>query len=222
MTITTVVFLIIRHDTEIGQGGTTMVTQYSELRSHLKTGDVVLFSGKGGLSAGIKFATGSKWSHVGLVYFLEEYNLMALWESTTLSKFKDIDTGKYNKGVQIVPLSERIRTYDGEVNIRRLNKALSSDHHAQLVELRELYKGKPYELNEIELIKAAFDGPFGANEADISSLFCSELVADAYQKLGILDKTLPANEYTPSDFSSDTEIDLLSGYALEEEIAVAA
>jgi hypothetical protein len=37
------------------------------MRAELKTGDVVLFSGKGGISAGIKWATLSRWSHVGMI-----------------------------------------------------------------------------------------------------------------------------------------------------------
>ncbi|MEZ5578085.1 MAG: hypothetical protein R3F40_00820 [Candidatus Competibacteraceae bacterium] len=35
------------------------------------TGDILLFSGKGGISEGIKFFTLSKWSHVGMVYKFE-------------------------------------------------------------------------------------------------------------------------------------------------------
>lgn len=199
-----------------------MATHYSAIRSDLKTGDVVLFSGKGGLSAGIKFATGSQWSHVGLVYYLKEYDLMAIWESTTLTTFADLDTGVPRKGVQIVPLSERIKTYDGEVSIRHLNKSLSSIRRRRLVTLRERFKGIPYEESELQLIKAAYDGPFGANERDISSLFCSELVAETFQELGILSTTLPSNEYTPADFSDGKyrRLRLINGFELEPEVEV--
>ena len=45
--------------------------KYQDIRSQLKTGDILLFSGKGGISEGIKFFTLSKWSHVGMVYKFE-------------------------------------------------------------------------------------------------------------------------------------------------------
>jgi len=64
---------------------------------------------------------------------------------------------------------------------------------------------KPYERSEAELLKAAWDGIGGASRGeDLSSLFCSELVAEAYQAMGLLPewpKGLPSNEYTPMDFS---------------------
>ena len=45
---------------------------YQELRSDLKTGDILLFSGKGGISDGIKFFTLSKYSHVAMVYRFDD------------------------------------------------------------------------------------------------------------------------------------------------------
>lgn len=44
-----------------------MVTPYSLIRTQLKTGDLVLFSGKGAFSDIIKYGTLSKWSHIGMV-----------------------------------------------------------------------------------------------------------------------------------------------------------
>ena len=71
------------------------------------------------------------------------------------------------------------------------------------------------------MIKAAYDGPLGHNQEDLSSLFCSELVAEAYQRLGLLPKPpqgLPSNEYTPRDFAKN--IDLQNNASLETAIEV--
>ena len=95
-------------------------TPYNSIRSRLDTGDIVLFSGKGRISHGIKWLTNSRWSHVGMVVNLTEWNQIVLWESTTLSDLTDIETGKATKGVQMVFLSDRLRTYEGDVAIRRL------------------------------------------------------------------------------------------------------
>ena len=85
--------------------------------------------------------------------------------------------------------------------------------------LRREVAGREYEQDTLELIKAAYDGPFGHNEEDISSLFCSELVAEAYQRLGLLSEEKPSNEYTPADFSEKRDIALLAG-SLGPEIVI--
>lgn len=194
--------------------------QYESIRPSLKTGDIVLFSGKSKVSFMIKLATNSIWSHVGMALRLPQSEAVFLWESTTLSNLKDITTGKAKRGVQLVLLSERLRAYDGKVAIRPLLKGVDEPGYYDLMEFREEVRGRDYERDKMELVKSAYDGPFGANEEDLSSLFCSELVAEAYQRLGLLQvppKGLPSNEYTPRDFAKDMK---LSGNALGDEFLV--
>jgi hypothetical protein len=176
-------------------------TKYADIREDLNTGDIVLFSGKGLISNVIKRFTGSPWSHVGMVICSPEWNMKLLWESTTLSKLKDITSGEARQGVQLVPLSERIKTYEGEVGIRKLLHTEPLNNQA-LIDLRAEVKGRPYEESKIELFKSAHDGFMGGNEEDLSSLFCSELVAEAYQRLGLITEDTPSNEFTPADFGN--------------------
>ncbi len=195
---------------------------YNEIRENLKTGDIVLFSGKKALSMGIKWFTGSTWSHVGMVLRLPEWNIVLLWESTTLSNLTDITTGKETQGVQLVPLSERVKKYDGDISVRQLEGVdRTPEMMADLKTLSEQFKGKPYEQSKIELLKSAYDGLFGENQEDLSSLFCSELVAEAYQTMGLISESEPSNEFTPKDFSSEKRISLLRG-SLTDEIKVHA
>jgi len=163
----------------------------------------------------------SKWSHVGMVIKIPEYDFVTVWESTTLSNIRDLDTGKANKGVQLVPLSARVDKYSGGMSIRRLEGGvLHNKSINQLMRLREELKGKRYERGKMELFKALWDGKFGLNEEDLSSIFCSELVAEAYQRLGLLTERIPSNEYTPADFSEKKMVKLSSGFYLGEEINI--
>ena len=193
---------------------------YEDVRSAIETGDIVLFSGTGGISHGIKLVTNSRWSHVGMVLRLPASRAVFLWESTTLSNLRDAVDGRAKKGVQLVLLSERLRTYDGAVSLRHLqDHAVSEEAYGRLMRLREEVRNRPYEQDRIELVRSAYDGPLGDNAEDLSSLFCSELVAEAYQALGLLSpppEGLPSNEYTPSDFARG--IALRSGASLGEEI----
>jgi hypothetical protein len=62
-------------------------------------------------------------------------------------------------------------------------------------------RGRPYERSTHEMMLSVYDGPLGRNRReDLSSLFCSELVAAAYQRMGLLPPDPPSNEYTPKDF----------------------
>jgi hypothetical protein len=201
--------------------------RYKEIRNDLKTGDVILFSGKGGISDGIKFFTLSKWSHIGIVYrfndSLDENSSVFCWESTTLSNLEDADTGKLTKGVQRVELSERFEKCFAsgyEIAIRQLSQSLTDDMIRQLNNFRCEVSGRPYEKHKIELLRSAYDGIFGENKEDLSSLFCSELVAEAYQRMGLLTEELPSNEYTPKDFSVEKHLNLELGYNLGQEIAI--
>ena len=191
---------------------------YENIRQELKTGDIVLFSGKGGISTGIKWFTQSKWSHVGMVLRLLEWDAVLLWESTTLSDIADVESGKERKGVQLVPLSERIRKYNGAASIRLLDLERTPDMLKELSLLRAEVKGRPYEKDKIELFRSAYEGPLGANAEDLSSLFCSEMVAEAYQRMGLLSEKKPSNEYIPKDFSDAGELALLTGRLSKEVI----
>ena len=201
--------------------------RYEDLRGQLKTGDVLLFSGKGRISEGIKFFTLSKWSHVGMVYRLDDpldpKGSVFCWESTTLSNVVDADTGKLTKGVQRVELSERLERCFAtgyEISVRPLSQSLTDDMIKALNLFRHEVSGRPYEKDKMELIKSAYDGWLGENKEDLSSLFCSELVAEAYQRMGLLTEKLPSNEYTPKDFSSEKGLKLQKGYALQNETAI--
>lgn len=200
------------------------LNKYNKIRNELKTGDIVLFSGKGRISTGIKWFTSSEWSHVGMVLRLLQFDMVLLWESTTLNNIDDVETGIAKKGVQVVSLSKRLQNYDGKAAIRQLSKKLSPKKIKSLIEFKQEVKNRPYEKQNIELLKSAFDGPFGRNREDLSSLFCSELVAESYQQMGLLPNTKIAkasNEYTPADFSSKSgcrNLQLQEGITLSKEM----
>ena len=77
------------------------------------------------------------------------------------------------------------------------------------------------------MVRAAFDFcedylTFLENDKeDLSSLFCSELVAEAYKQMGILDTTKLSSEFTPDDFTSACDSELMLNFGrLEPEVYV--
>ncbi len=165
-----------------------MENSYNKIRSSLNTGDIVLFSGTTPFSTMIRLYNNSKWSHVGMILNLKEYDYVTLWESTPSSKLKDLDTDRKNKGVQLVPLSLKVKNYiesGGEIAIRQLqNVQFSKNDINELMKLRRQLSGVKYEKNLVELLNATYKGPFGYDEEDLASIFCSEMVAGVYQRVG--------------------------------------
>jgi hypothetical protein len=194
-----------------------MNTPYESMRPLLTTGSIILFSGKGLVSAAIKTITQCHWSHVGMVIKLPEYDFICVWESTTLSNVDDLSTGKKVEGVQLTPLSQRIAAYEGDIAVRLLEGISDSDINLHsLMQLRKTLTERPYEQDEIELLCSAAQCNVRPN---LTSIFCSELVAEAYQHMGLLGTEKYSNEYIPKDFSTDHDLKLLKGQ-LSNEIMI--
>lgn len=133
------------------------------------------------------------------------------------------------KGVELLPLQNKIFSgwYD-RVAIRRLtgiNEETREKIYKELIDFQEEVQGRPYETNKVELILSAIDiqeeylSFLRNTKEDLSSLFCSELVAEAYKRMGLLDTTKLSNEFTPDDFASSSINDLKMG-KLEKEVYV--
>lgn len=198
---------------------------YQEIRERLKTGDLLLFSGTSAMSTAIKFSTRGKWSHVGMVVRLPARgDEPFVWESTTLVDVADAETGLARPGVQLVPLAERVATYQGEVTLRPLNRPLTPPMLARLEEVRQRLAGAEFERSRLQQLRAVYDGPGGTSPGeDLSSVFCSELVAEAYQAMGLLPEWPegpPSNEYVPLDFCAERGLRLRHGYELGPEVPI--
>lgn len=184
-----------------------MKKTYSALRDQLGTGDIVLFSGRGVFSWLIKRATRSQWSHVGMVVRDPDLDLLLLCESGGGWK-KDEYSGKRVFGVRFVQLSEAVRTYCGKVAIRPLlDIELTDADYVTIGKAREELDGRPYQRSILELIGAAVDCVDWIKRPNLKSLFCSEMVAEMYQRLDLLSPPpvgWPSNEYTPEDFAQIT------------------
>lgn len=62
-----------------------------------RTGDLVLFSGRGLVSGVIRLCTGSRWSHVGLV--VRDAGDVLLLEATITDEAPDVSLGRPVRGV---------------------------------------------------------------------------------------------------------------------------
>lgn len=173
-------------------------TQDSLKALGLTTGDLILFSGSSVYSQTIKYATQSKWSHIGMVLKRTDDSLW-FFESTESTA---------HSGVQINPLDSVLNGYEGDIAIRLLAIPLVDMQIRILNNFIRYYLGRPYEEHPVELICAALRCNPRRN---LTSFFCSELIAEAYQQMRIISSEIPSNNFTPADFSSTSRYLRLKG-----------
>jgi hypothetical protein len=196
---------------------------YSLLRPSLDTGDLVLYGGKSSLCRRIQRLTGSSWSHVAMLIKVESHDLVLIWEATSAADMADVETGRVGPGVRLTLFSEWVARYPEVIAVRRLAAKRTPEMMAAFGAFRREMAGRPYEKKRMQLLRSGLHGPLSRNKKeDLSSVFCSELVAATYQRMGLLPTKPPSNAYTPKDFSSERRpgLRLLRGAKLGEEVFV--
>jgi len=152
------------------------VTSYQELRTKLKSGDLLFASGDYLVSKAIQKMTDSPWSHVGIVFKLDSIDRMLLLESVE------------DMGVRFAPLSKYLNDYENRKPYKgRVVLGRCSDIDQGIV--NELAKfgidelTRPYDKDEIANILARITLGIGKKERD-REYICSELVYECFASAG--------------------------------------
>jgi hypothetical protein len=192
--------------------------KYNQIRDTVRTGDVFAFSGKGNTSNLIKNFTHSKYSHVGMALWITPLhslvNRLFIIESTTLNTLPDID-GSYRRGVQIIPMAQRLEGYVGQCWWLPIKQPLlDDDEKTKLTSWLFQREASHVDYDTTQAIKAAIDPekwprPFRwlhgllsrwtDNKEDLKKMFCSELVTKALQVINRVPPEVISSEMLPSD-----------------------
>lgn len=176
----------------------------------LDTGDIVLFDNSHILAYGTKFFTMSHWDHVAMV---------VRWWNNEIRLLEATLEG----GVEMYNFDDRIellRTVS-KVAIRQLSVQRTPEMMDAIYRFIDEVQGRPFQKNRLSMVKAWS----GLNtEEDFSSLFCSELTAAAYKRMGLVrDSSKSSNNYMPSCWAGkgrteDTRIPLKPSVRLERKV----
>jgi signal transduction histidine kinase len=222
----------IRVESTVGEGSTftvelpvfeERVREYDDIEVRLQTGDIVLFKGLYINRMGEK-SVAAEWTHLGVVVRIPGTDEPLLWESTPLETIPDRQLRRPKKGAQLVSLRERLGTYETSVYAARYLKT------ARTPEMTQALYGFIYEVHglpfpkDFQVIRKVIHGRlfrrWWARKTRFKSIFCSELVAESYMRMGLLPEAPPSSAYMPVDFSSARRLPLLRGAALGNEIMV--
>ena len=145
--------------------------RYKDGRSELRTGDIVLFSGKDFISWVTKKFTKSEWSHVGFIGRIGER--VMLFES-----LESLSTS----GVRCLPLSRKVREYNGKIVVGR-HISFGERMNELFVDNALNILGSPYDKREIWRILMRSMG-FERDRVN-RRYICSEYVWDCFSHMGI-------------------------------------
>jgi len=162
-----------------------------EVPIRLNPGDLILCASNTLITHTVHISTRSRWDHVAMVVKVRGHDTLRLFEATM-------------DGVEAYYLNTGLKYYlqNGRVAIRRIMLQRNEIFSETLYDFVDEVIGRPYKHDWIQIVRSAYN----ANEEDdLSSLFCSQLIAAAYQRLGLISKDVLSNNFVPSDFATDLQ-----------------
>ena len=202
-----------------------------------ETGDCVLFRTKNPVATLQRAVTLSAWDHVGLLIHRNNAGLVcAAAEAATTGIIECDMNGCRYYSLDNYVACEWHRQYS-EMALRQLlwDRRGAAEVSTALETWSDEVLGLPYRLTLAKITggggsgkgDGAGDAAGGDGGGDAAppvsvppNFFCSELVAHAYQTLGVLPASRPAAGYWPVTFSEDSGLELLRGASLGEAIPI--
>lgn len=183
-----------QHEADRVATGPGSQRSYQMLRPRMRTGDMILWRDGPPLSWVLKR------THVGTVIRYGHY---------------DHDQGETSQDVVFVfesvwrgavlnELSKRVGTnYQGQAWWHQIQPFLNDDEIQKLLDTMDTLRGLPYERSPLEFLGALFRFLKVSWPWSSRSMFCSENRALLLQGAGILDRHIPADEYSPDHWFRD-------------------
>lgn len=177
------------------------VTDYRQIRSQLRSGDLIFCSGEYLFSKAIRCITNSCWSHVGIVFQLGSIERVLLLESV-----EDV-------GVRFAPLSKYLsdyqggRPYEGRIAIARID-GLAADQLKNLAKsgLDLLTQPWGWAVAVYILFRLFFNR---LRRPEARSFLCSELVSHGFAAAGIAFRAGKKRYVSPGDIWEDARVHML-------------
>lgn len=177
--------------------------KYPVLRQHVEAGDLLFYAGDDDISMLIREVTKSIWSHIGIIFKIDNLDRILLLESVESFGVRLIPVSRYIKGVE-----EEMEQNDAKPNAR-----LVIARHTQLSELlvRPLINfgldqiAQPYDLEEIRRIMQRIRTGEGKAIRD-RAYMCSELVFECFYAVGIEFQYNSLGFISPQDIWEDQNL----------------
>jgi hypothetical protein len=186
-----------------------------------RTGDVWLFRGSTPADRAIRAATNSPVNHVGMVVAIDDLPPL-MWHAELGRSLPDVWTGEHQRGTQLHRMVDAVSVwkhkYGQDAWMRPIDVDVTREQEdAVLLTIDEL-NGKAFPRTR-SLAKGWVLGR-ARRRTTLEALFCAEVVAITYERMGLLPAERPPNWYDPGKFWSGDHLRLEGGASLGVEIAI--
>ncbi len=196
-----------------------------EAAAATRTGDIWLFRGRKVADRAIRAFTNSPVNHVGMALTFDDLPPL-LWHAELGRSLPDVWTGRHQRGTQLHRLTDSVSVWHHKYGQRAWLRQLEVDgltagdaramEDAAILAIDEL-NGRAFP-RAGSLAKGWVKGR-ARRKTDLEHLFCAEVVALTFERMGLLDGKRPANWYDPGKFWSGDHLEL-QGARLGAEIPI--
>ena len=199
---------------------------FDEAAGLTRTGDVWLFRGRTPADRAIRAVTNSPVNHVGMVIALDDLPPL-LWHAELGRSIPDVWAGVAHRGTQLHRLVDAAGQWHHRYHQDAWMRSIEIDgapdgavttamEDAIMLTVDEL-DGRTFPASR-SLATGWLKGR-ARRRSDLETLFCAEVVAITFERMGLLDPGRPPNWYDPGKFWSGDDLELI-GAELGPEIAV--
>lgn len=181
--------------------------QYPALREHLEAGDLLFYAGDDDISMLIREVTQSVWSHIGIVFKIDNLDRILLLESVESFGVRLIPISRYIKGV-----AEEMDQNDAKPNARLViarHKKLTQAQIRPLINFGIDQIAQPYDLEEIRRIMQRIRTGEGKAIRD-RAYMCSELVFECFDAVGLEFAYNHLGFISPQDIWADENVEAIA------------
>lgn len=189
-------------------------------RAH--TGDVWLFRGPSTADKAIRLITNAPVNHVAMVVALDDLPPL-LWHTELGQSLPSVWTGEHHRGAQLHRLDDAIAVWTGpkyrqRAWVRHLDGEVTREMEDAVLRVIAEYEGRAFPKTR-QLAGKWLAGRL-KREASAEAVYCAELLAITYTRMGLLEPGRPSNWFDPGRFWSGDRLELQGGASLGPEIAV--
>jgi len=201
----------------------TPPTTVDDALATASTCDVWLFRGRTGADRAIRLFTNAPVNHVAMVVALDDLPPL-LWHTELGQSLESVWSRDHHRGAQLNRLDEALDVlttkYRQRAYLRQFDGVVTRDMEDALLRVVHEYEGRPFPRAR-RLVGKWLSGRL-RREASEQAVYCAELLAITFTRMGLLDPRTPANWFDPGKFWSGDRLELAGGASLGPEIAVGA
>jgi hypothetical protein len=184
------------------------------------TGDVWLFRGRSVADRAIRLVTNSPVNHVGVVLAIDDLPPL-IWHAELGASMPNVWTGERDRGAQLHHLDRAVSVWTNRYGqqpwCRHIDIDVTADMENRALSVVAEYSGRAFPKTRT-LARHWLAGRVRRN-VSLVDVYCAELVAVTYERMGLLGSERPPNWYDPGTFWSGDRLELV-GAELGPEIRI--